>query len=45
MEKIKIDDCFYDNSGSPDSGYNQYSYQTRKKEACIRKVKGHFKSQ
>ena len=38
-ETTKINACFYANPGSPDSGYNQYSHQRRKKGNMPKKKK------
>ena len=41
----KINDYFYANSGSPDSGFNNTLTRAEKKETCIRKIKQYLKSQ
>lgn len=38
----KINDYFYANSGSPDSGYNNTLTRVEKKETHIRKIKQYF---
>lgn len=41
----KINACFCANPESPDSGYNRYPHQWRKKkQTCLRKIKQYFKN-